>query len=174
MDDLQNQAGQIAGELAEQLKDLRDIHLPEPVSFWPLAVGWWALLVIIPVLYFVIRFIVYRMRMPKYKKLAIQELAQIQSTYLNSKKAHETTGEIALLIRKALVAKLGNQAVAGLVTEEWLDYLDKLSQTDCFTNGTGRLIVSAPYERPTDKSGSDTEIDIEALLSATKKLLRRL
>lgn len=166
---LQQQAAQqqMAQQLQEQLKDLRDIHLPDPVSFWPLAPGWWALVIIVPLLYFVIRYIVRRMMMPKYKKLAIKELSNIETNYGISNDAHGTCGEISLLIRKALVAKLGNKEVAGLVTEEWLAYLDKLSHTDCFTNGPGRVLVSAPYSTKSD-------VDIEELLSATKKLLGRL
>ena len=154
-------------DLQEQLKDLRDIHLPDPVSIFPLAPGWLVLIVLVPVLFFVIRFIVRRLLMPKYKKLALQELSNIATNYEVSNKAHETCGEISLLIRKALVAKIGNKEVAGLVTEEWLTYLDKLSQTDCFTNGAGRNIISAPYSK-------DSIVDIDELLSATKKLLSRL
>jgi len=154
-------------DLQTQLKELRDIHLPDPVSFWPLAPGWWALLVILPVLYFFIRYIVRWARRPKYKKLAMAELAAIEVDYAISKDATKACGEISLLIRRALVAKFGNQEVAGLVEEEWLSYLDKLSKTDCFTSGSGRFIVSAPYQK-------HCEVDINELLKVTKKLLGRL
>lgn len=154
-------------DLQEQLKDLRDIHLPDPVSVWPLAPGWWVLIVLVPLMYFVIRFIVRKVLEPKYKKLAIKELSNIEANYAVANDPKDTCGEISLLIRKVLVAKLGNKEVAGLVTEEWLAYLDKLSQTDCFTNGTGRLLVSAPYAKECD-------VNIPELLIATKKLLSRL
>jgi len=157
-------------DLQESLKDLRDIHLPEATSFWPLAPGWWILLILVPLLYFIIRYMVRRMLMPKYKKMALAELKNISSDYEVSQNTQETCGEISLLIRQALVAKIGNQAVAGLVSEEWLAYLDKISKTDCFSNGAGRFIVTAPY------SNNDTESDINIieLIAATKKLLGRL
>jgi len=154
-------------DLQEALKDLRDIHLPEPVSIWPLAPGWWMLLVLIPVLIFILRILLKRMLMPKYKKLALKELANISVNYDINRNSHETCGEVALLIRKSLVAKIGNQEVAGLVGEEWLAYLDRLSKTNCFTEGTGRHIISAPYAK-------DSDVDIDELISATKKLLGHL
>jgi len=172
--------------LQEQLKDLRDIHMPEPVSIWPLAPGWWILLILIPVLFFIVRFIVRRLLMPKYKKIALQELSNITTNYAVAKNSHETCGEISLLIRKALVAKLGNQEVAGLVTGEWLAYLDNLSKTDSFSNGAGRHIVTTPYAKHdgsggiipgqniSSKGNLPTESDIEELIVATKKLLGRL
>ena len=105
--------------------------------------------------------------MSQNKKLAIKELSNIEANFAVANDSRGACGEISLLIRKVLVAKLGNKEVAGLVTEEWLAYLDKLSQTDCFTKGPGRLLVSAPYAKESD-------VNIPELLIATKKLLSRL
>ena len=154
-------------DLQEQLKDLRDIHLPDPVSVWPLAPGWWALLIGIPLLYFILRIIFRRLMMPKYKKLALSQLKNIAANFAVAKNKTETAGEISLLIRQALVAKIGHAEVAGLVGEEWLAYLDKLSKTHAFTQGAGRYIISAPFAKQAD-------VDIDELLSATKKLLGKL
>ena len=30
---------------ADSLAQLRDIQLPEPISWWPLAPGWWVLII---------------------------------------------------------------------------------------------------------------------------------
>ena len=30
----------------DPLAQLRDIHLPEPILWWPLAPGWWVLIVL--------------------------------------------------------------------------------------------------------------------------------
>lgn len=34
----------------DPLAELKDIHLPDPISWWPLAIGWWLLLAIIIIL----------------------------------------------------------------------------------------------------------------------------
>ena len=33
---------------------LRDIHLPEAISWWPPAIGWWILAVLIPVILYLL------------------------------------------------------------------------------------------------------------------------
>jgi cbb3-type cytochrome oxidase subunit 3 len=33
---------------------LKDIHLPEAISWWPPAIGWWLLLVLIPLTVFIL------------------------------------------------------------------------------------------------------------------------
>jgi len=46
-----NVNAQQAQQLAQQLSELRGIHLPEAISpWWPIAPGWWALLILVPLL----------------------------------------------------------------------------------------------------------------------------
>jgi len=38
-------ANPLTGAAPNPLDQLRDIHLPEPISWWPLAPGWWILII---------------------------------------------------------------------------------------------------------------------------------
>ena len=149
------------------LKDLKDIHQPATVSAWPPAIGWWLLLILVILLIVLLVWFVKRKRMPNYKKLALLELKNVETNYQIQKNAQQSAGEIALLIRKAMVAKYGNQPVAGLVENEWLERLDNISKTDLFSNGPGRVIITAHYVKACD-------LDAPALFDATKKLLSHL
>ena len=62
---------------ADPLAQLRDIHLPEPVSIWPLAPGWWILLTLLlaAALGAFLWWRNYR-RKTAYRRLAIEELEQ--------------------------------------------------------------------------------------------------
>lgn len=153
--------------LQELLKDLRDIHEPEAISAWPPAIGWWLL----PIVILVVLYLLYRWwkkaSTPNYKKLALQEFKNIKTNYDINKDSHGVAGELALLIRKAMVAKYGNEEVAGLIEEEWLYKLDTISHTQSFSDGPGRVIVTAPYAKHSD-------VDVDGLFEATHKLLRKL
>ena len=154
-------------DLQELLKDLKDIHEPVAISAWPPAIGWWilplAILLLIVIIFKVIRY----KRRPNYKKIALIDLKNIETNYQIQKNAHETASELALLIRKAMVAKFGNQTVAGMIESEWLRKLDSVSNTELFSNGPGKILITAPYTK-------ESKVDIEELFGATKKLLSQL
>ena len=126
---------------------LRDIHLPEPVSWWPPAPGWWVLLgtglVIFAVLYF-------------WKKYRIQQ----QFTALNLAKAEfsaiellsqtgadtkEIVTRLSVLLRRLSISLYPRAEVAGLTGEAWLKFLDNPLPTPQFSSGPGRVLLEAPY-----------------------------
>ena len=83
---------------------LRDIHLPEPVSWWPPAPGWWLLLILSAV---IITGIVVFKRVRKrrlLKRTALAELAMIRQQY------HENHDRIALV--KALSALMRRASIS--------------------------------------------------------------
>ncbi len=155
-------------ELQDALKDLRDIHEPDPVSFWPPAPGWWIVLLLFILLPFFIRWWLKKKMRPNFKKMANQELKNITSNYGVQRNDDKTAIELALLMRKVLVATDQRNEVAGLIDEEWLTYLDKKSGTNLFTQGAGRVVTTVIYQKK-----SQEKIDVEGLLKATQALLRK-
>ena len=154
-------------KLQQALKDLKEIHQPDAISAWPPAPGWWFLLIMLPLMFLLIRYFFKKRNTPKYKKLAFQELANIVVNYETQRNPHKTAGEIALLIRKALVTKYGNEKIASMIGVEWLAYLDKESDSKLFSCGAGQVLITAPYQKESDA-------DINELIIATKKLLGKI
>ena len=73
------------------LSNLKDIHLPPPISWWPPAPGWWILAVLIIFLSFFIVFWLlrsYERRRPKIEALKL--LKDLKFQYENSQSALTT------------------------------------------------------------------------------------
>lgn len=154
-------------ELQESLKDLRDIHQPDPISFWPPAPGWWLVLLLFVCGIFLIRRWMKKPKMPKYRKFALEELKNITTNYEIQRDAHKTANECALLIRKMLLVTDKEKKIAGMINEEWLIYLDKRSETTLFSQGAGRVLAKQIYQK-------DAEVDALGLIEATRVLVARI
>ena len=154
-------------ELQEALKDLRDIHEPDPVSFWPPALGWWLLMLFVIAAIFLIRWQKKRKKQPKYKKLAIEAFKNISTNYEVQRNGHKTACELSELIRKIMVLTDDRPDVAGLIDEEWLSYLDEKSDSELFSKGAGRILTTVAYKKESD-------VDVPGLLEATDVLLKKV
>lgn len=129
---------------------LRDIHLPDAVSWWPPAPGWWALLV----LCFLMVFSVWLFRLIKYRRsvrvAAIQSLQDISATFLREKDAHQLVKSLSILLRRICLSYFPRSEVAGLTGEKWLAFLDHCldwgNVSERFSQGAGRTLITAPYQ----------------------------
>ena len=133
----------------ETTLNLRDIHLPEPVSWWPLAPGWWILLAITVIIalftYTAIK--IYRNR--QLLRDITVELDQIKLQFENSNNKSQLAKSLSVLLRRANITYNPRTNVAGLTGESWLAWLDKTSKKTAansrFQSDTGKILLSAPY-----------------------------
>jgi uncharacterized protein DUF4381 len=131
---------------------LRDIHLPDPISWWPLAPGWWLSLLLIIML---VIFVIYLIRRYRNHKLSVlylakQELEQIKVGFnLNQNKA-DLVKELSELIRRVSISVFRREESAGLTGQDWLAFLDRYSDKKEFNNGVGRVLIEAPYQASPD------------------------
>ncbi|MGY8813907.1 MAG: DUF4381 domain-containing protein [Gammaproteobacteria bacterium] len=139
---------------------LRDIHLPDGLSFWPLAYGWWILIAVI-VITAIIAFILYRRNQRARISaitLAREEFTRITSEYQKSNETLKLVKEISILLRRLSISLFPRTEVASLTGEEWLAYLDRYVSGAPFTEGQGRMLVDAPYRQNVDSEELDTLI----------------
>lgn len=138
---------------ADPLAQLRDIHLPEAVGYWPPAPGWWLLAGLL-LLAMGIAIYAWRKRQQarRYRKLALQQLAQLS---VNEQPANRYLVALNTLLKQTLLAAPGTHKAAGLSGEQWLAFLDRTGKTDQFTHGPGQYLRDAPY-RPASQQSIDS------------------
>ena len=122
---------------------LRDIHLPEAVSAWPPAIGWWLLpLVLILVVYLL--FVLYRRLTRRTAvKQAQCELLEIRRN--PPKTAIQALQQYSVLLRRVALSACSDPGVAGLSGVAWLNYLDQSIPGQLFTLGPGRFLGDAHF-----------------------------
>lgn len=136
----------------QQTLPLRDIHLPEPVSWWPPAPGWWILLGLVMLLAWTIRYF-WRRRMLKrssIKTLALRELHHARAEFRRQGDAHVLVRELSRLLRQVCISLNPRQESASLTGKAWLAYLDRRLGDQRFLKGPGRLLIDAPYQGRAD------------------------
>lgn len=122
------------------LAQLAPAHAPPPVGWWPLAPGWWALMVLL-ILAIVGIVMWYRSHPRRLRRSGLRELATLEAT---------TVGDAALaralehLVRRYAVARYGRETVAGLSGARWLAFAIARGATD-WQGATGEALLQAAY-----------------------------
>ena len=148
---------------------LKDIHLPETISWWPPAIGWWLLAILTPLLIMFVYWLYKRLMRKSAIKTAIKNLAVIKqySSLENDKKLRE----ISILIRRVAISVSPRAEVASLTGHQWLAFLDKSLANTSFSNGCGQLLIDAAYRKnpPTELEMTQLIILCEDWLKAQTK-----
>ncbi len=152
-----------------QALELRDIHLPDPVSWWPPALGWWMVLLV--TLLFVIILFWLRKRWLEKKRsakvIARQELGLIQKKYQQQPDQHQLVEDLSVLLRRACLSVFPREDSAGLTGEKWLGFLDDVMKDKQFLEGAGRSLITAPYKK-------EPRINAEQLIAVCKDWIEAL
>ena len=149
---------------------LRDLHLPEPAGWWPLAPGWWILIVIaiIAIAYGLARARQRRQRSAA-RRYALRELARFEAEYRKHKDPITLGKQLSELLRRGMLAYAPRTEVAGLTGEDWLRWLDRGMPLPYFHTDGGKSLLQLPYRSPQDDF---SDVDIDALLAAVRMRLR--
>jgi hypothetical protein len=136
--------------LDPQSLNLRDIHLPDPISWWPISAGWWIVLAAI-VLSIIIIFVlrkVYKSR--QLNRDISSEIDHIKKQFLQNQNKSQLAKSLSILLRRASISFYPAKDIAGLTGDDWLSMLDQSNKKPlgelCFQSDIGKLLISAPYQ----------------------------
>jgi hypothetical protein len=149
---------------------LRDLHLPDPVGWWPLAPGWWVLLgLVLFGLLLLLRRAWVRWRIDAPRRIALKELERLESGWRETRNPVLLATRLSELLRRTMLAYAPRKEVAGLTGHAWLAWLDRGLEERPFTEGPGRTLCELPYRRAGGPAG---EFDVEALLGVVRRRLQ--
>ncbi|MFT4650478.1 MAG: hypothetical protein ACI8XX_000251 [Polaribacter sp.] len=154
---------------------LKDIHLPDGVSWWPLAPGWWLLggvLVVVLFLMFLLLPKLWRwLRYKPVRSLSLKEFYLIQQGHQQQGDQKQTLQAITSLLRRTVMSKSGRIGHAGVVGDDWISQLNQMSNKDCFTQAQGKLLKHGRY-KPTIQG--ENAADIDSLLESCESWIKSL
>lgn len=151
------------------LEQLRDIHLPPDPDWWPPAIGWWFLSVLVALVCLAGARALYHYRR---RRLPIRQARRLYQQ-LSARRASGAISAEAFahqcneLLKRLLVHGFGEQNARAATDESWLRMLDEHYGERAFTSGPGRLLGNERF-RP------DTAFASEELDELMKRFLKRV
>jgi hypothetical protein len=124
---------------------LRDIHLPDPASWWPPGPGWWLLLALIIGAGLIIWYWRRSRGQLRLQQLALQELQRIESLFGQHDNERQVLENLSMLLRRIALSRYPREQVASLTGSRWLQFLDSVTGSDEFSKGPGRVLAEGPY-----------------------------
>ena len=155
--------------MEENALPLRDLHLPDAIGWWPLAPGWWAVIVVATA---ALVYVAWRWRRAWQfnapRRHALRQLARFEAEYLEHRDPVVLGKQLSELLRRGMLAYAPREEVAGLTGEAWLRWLDEGMSVPYFHTEGGKSLLTLPYRDP---DGDFSDIDVGALLSAVRTRL---
>lgn len=138
------------------LEQLRDIHVPAELGWWPPAIGWWVLALIMGfIIYKLARHLIQRQRLNYYKKQALMELSQqFDQWQQNDNDTQYLQGTHALLGRICLHLENG-RPLSTLTGQQWIDELNRYSAQQ-LDQESAVALTQATYRK-------EPAVDVQAL-----------
>jgi hypothetical protein len=149
---------------------LRDIHLPDAVSWWPPAIGWWILLILVLLLIASLILGIRKLLQPKMNKSAKAEIDNVLLSYNQHNDDLQLVQQISSAIRRIGISYLTREEYAGLVGEAWYQHINQLAPKQPFSESMIEVLINAPYQK-------HPQIDhklLQQLITQTRNWVRAL
>jgi hypothetical protein len=114
------------------LDQLRDIHLPEPISWWPMAPGWWILIIGGAALaVWLIRFFYRRHSAKLYRRQALEKLHRLKLI----KDSQQQLRELFELLKQTAISAYPNRHPSSKSIDQFIVFLQRSCDKPVFDKG---------------------------------------
>ena len=130
---------------------------PEPIGWYPIAPGWWLVLILVTAIGLAVLFISLRFaRKTAYRRQAMKTLNQIEQSYHQHGQMKQLVKDCNTLLKATALRAWPREQVASLNGKAWLTFLDNSLSSDKsqdknspdsrkFRKGPGLVLGSARY-----------------------------
>lgn len=131
------------------LEQLADIHLPDRVSWWPLAPGWWILLALICMTAAGVWLWRRHKAQNFYRTIAQHQLAGIYADLQQTQNAAAYLQALSLLLRRTALTAHPHSFNAAIKGKDWLQWLDDTcpALSKKFSGDIGQPLLRSAYEK---------------------------
>ena len=149
-----------------QLENLKEIPLPEPVSYVPQTMAWYILFGILIIIAALLILSVYRRSVRnRYRREALAQLDEIE-------RSARPISELPALVKRVALAMAPRETVARLSGDAWLAFLDSTWKKGEFSSGPGRLLPDLAYCKP-ESLPEISDRRMRELLALLRRWIRR-
>ena len=151
--------------LSEQL---RDVHLPEAVSWWPLAIGWWilgflAIIAIAVLAYIVLR----RIKKNRYRALAKTELMACLSRWKKDQDTAVYLQSVNSVLKRTIMKNNPHSRLLNLTGKHWVKGLNQTGPMK-LSDETQTALAQACYQENPQTDVEHVNSNIKQWLSSHK------
>lgn len=135
----------MASVAAQELAQLRDIHLPDAIGWWPLAAGWFLvfsllILCLTIALYYGWRW--YKNSLPK--RHALRLLNTYFTHYQTNQNSQLASARVSEILKRVALVYFPREKVASLNGDAWIQFLNETGQGIDF-NRVRDALLKLPY-----------------------------
>lgn len=128
------------------LQQLRDVHLPNEVGWWPLAPGWWLLMLVTALLLaWLLRKWLHWRQLNRYRKDAIAELNNLLHHWQQDGDTARYLQSAAAVLRRALLHLDGGKKSVSLTGQHWVAALHSYTKIT-LSDSTIEALTIAGYQ----------------------------
>lgn len=128
------------------MEGLRDIQGLGAIGIWPLAVGWWTIIVIALgiIIYLMLRLYKQRKFMRSWQGQAFKNLQTLEQS-ITHEQPKDILQQLAIEMRQIAMRTTDRSACAGLTGQQWLQWLEEHDPMSFTWSQHGVPIINAQY-----------------------------
>ena len=155
-------------DINTQLEQLRDIRLPDEISWWPIADAWW-LLAIVTVLVIAITGLLIVRRRRSLRFNAMRELQLLRNDEQLQQQPLMLAARAGELLKRIVLRNPNDQSSASLSGDQWSQLLAE--EPGAMDSTVAEFIAVAPYA--SQQTGASAP-SVASILDATERWIRRV